>query len=267
MPALESIHPAILASIVAAGVACVGIFLTIVNRAWTERHSDSFTAFASGLLIATALLHLIPESIAINDMAPWLILIGYLALFTTGLIFGIRSRKNDPARLAVAAPLIGIAFHSFVDGLEYPVLFKYDIFTGIMSTSGLILHELAEGIVVIALLRRARIRTSIAVVLGLIVAALTTPLGAIISLQFVSTMSSETIGALMSLAAGALLYVGAGHLPQHIKDKRKPGLWLVFISGIFVASALTLAHNLEGGHVHGHEEVHGHESEHEDDDH
>ena len=250
MPALESIHPAMLASFVAAGVACTGIFLTLVNRNWTERNSDGFAAFASGLLIATAVLHLIPESLAVSDLAPWLILAGYLILFTTGLIFGVNKKAEDPSKIAMAAPIFGIGFHSFVDGLEYPVLFKYDIFSGLMATSGLILHELAEGVVVFALLRRAKVRTPVAVVLALVAAALTTPLGAFVSLQFVSTMSQETVGALMSLAAGALLYVGAGHLPQHIRDKSKRSLWLIFLAGILVASVLTLTHNLEGGHVH-----------------
>ena len=63
-------------------------------------------------------------------------------------------------------------------------------------------------------------------------------------------MSEETVGILMGLAAGALLYVGAGHLPQHIQDKSKPSLWLLFLGGILVASVLTLMFNLEGGHVH-----------------
>jgi len=250
MPALESIHPAMLASFVAAAVACAGIVLTLVNRSWTERHSDGFTAFASGLLIATAVLHLIPESLAATDMGPWLILAGYLILFTTGLIFGVNRKTSDRSKIAVTAPILGIAFHSFVDGLEYPVLFKYDIFSGLMATSGLILHELAEGVVVFALLRRAKVGTPIAVVLALIAAALTTPIGAFVSLQFVSTMSDETVGMLMSLAAGALLYVGAGHLPQHIQDKSKTSLWLIFLAGILLASLLTLSHNLEGGHAH-----------------
>jgi len=250
MGGFEGVHPALLASFAAALVASAGVFITLFRTEWAKRHGDSFTAFAAGLLVATAVLHLVPESISTTPWAPWLILAGYIGLFFTGILFAVTEPAGERKGLSVAAPILGIGFHSFVDGLEYPVLFEYDVFAGFMAVSGLIIHELAEGVIVFGLLTKRHVGTSLAVVIALIASAFTTPLGAFISLQFVDALSPQTIGALMSLAAGALLFVGASQLPQRIVDRGHIGLWPYFMFGAAIAAMLTLMHGLEGGHVH-----------------
>ena len=241
-----------LAAIAAAILATVGIVITLLNRSWAERNSDGFAAFASGLLVATAVLHLMPESVERSDFGPWLILTGYMVLFFTGLIFGIRKRDDKNAPLPVAAPLIGIGFHSFVDGLEYPILFEYDVFAGFMAVSGLVLHEVAEGVIVFGLLARANMSKALAVFIALIASAFTTPLGTLFSLQFVDSFDEQMLGMMTSLAAGALLFVGASYLPQRIANRGRTSLWLFFVLGVAIAGMLTLTHSLEGGHVHEH---------------
>ncbi len=239
-------HPALIASLVAAAVATLGVVTTLLNRDWAKSQSDGFAAFASGLLISTAILHLIPEGVYLSGYGAWLVLAGYVFFYSTGLLF----RSGNEKEFSATAPVAGIAFHSFVDGLEYPILFEHDLFSGGIATSGLILHELAEGMVVFALLEKANFKAAAAAALALVVAALTTPLGALASLSFAPSLSDEAIGMLMSVAAGALLYVGAHHLPQHIRYHRRRSLMGLFLLGVATTSVLTITHALEGVHAH-----------------
>ncbi|MEM9170807.1 MAG: ZIP family metal transporter [Pseudomonadota bacterium] len=239
------IAPALAASWLAAVFAAVGVFATARNRAWAERRGGDFAGFASGLLLTIAVLHLIPEGLAMHRFAPWLIMAGYLVLYFT-------NRAFPPASggAAAAAPVVGIAFHSFVDGLEYPILFANDLYTGVMASAGLIAHEVAEGVLVFALLQRAGVGARLAVAAALVVAALTTPLGAYLSMRVVDDVAPETVGALMSLAAGALLYVGASHLPRFaVGDAGDARLGVFFIAGVALGGAMSAAHTLNHDHA------------------
>ncbi|MEL7486208.1 MAG: ZIP family metal transporter [Pseudomonadota bacterium] len=251
MLSIGSINPALLASLVAALVSAASIIITAANRRVALRRSGDFAAFASGLLIATAILHLFPESLEATEHAPWLVLAGYAILFSTNQAFagGARRADRDPSAAAMATPLLAIAFHSLVDGLEYPVLFAHDAYTGALATTGLIIHEVAEGVIVFALARRGGIGVAPAVLLSFLTASLTTPVGAILSLAFISGASPDVIGVLMSLAAGALLYVGASHLPRHIPDPSAGRIPWIFFLGALIASALSFTHAMTG-HAH-----------------
>ena len=247
---IGSLSPAIIASLIAAIVSAASILATASSRRIAMQQSGNFAAFASGLLIATAILHLFPESLEATENAPWLVLAGYAMLFTTNQIFSSSMNRagESPSAGLLVAPIIAIAFHSFVDGLEYPVLFAHSVYTGVLATTGLIIHEIAEGVIVFAIARRARMGVLSSITIGLLAAALTTPLGAILSTQFISESSERLIGVLMSVAAGALLYVGASHLPRHVPDPSRGRIPWLFFLGAIVASAFSLSHMMSAGH-------------------
>jgi zinc transporter ZupT len=50
--------------------------------------------------------------------------------------------------------MIGIGFHSFIDGLVYSITFTVSIFTGMLAAIGMVLHEFPEGIITYLLLLR-----------------------------------------------------------------------------------------------------------------
>jgi zinc transporter ZupT len=47
----------------------------------------------------------------------------------------------------VLMPILGIGFHSFVDGVIYSITFVAEIFTGALTALGMVLHEFPEGII------------------------------------------------------------------------------------------------------------------------
>ena len=113
--------------------------------------------------------------------------------------------------LPSARPRITLGTPSFVDGFVYSITFSVGVFTGVLAATGMVLHEFPEGIITYLLLSREfSARTSL--ILALIAASLSTPLGTLVSCPFVSRIDKTILGALLSLSAGALVCVGATHL-------------------------------------------------------
>jgi zinc transporter ZupT len=55
----------------------------------------------------------------------------------------------------------------------------------------------------------------------LLAAALSTPLGSLLSYPFVDQVGRSMLGLFLALSAGALVYVGATHLLPQVEQKRK----------------------------------------------
>ncbi len=253
MQALNQVlaEPAFLASLVAALVATLGVFAGALNAAWADRQRNTVIAFASGVLIGTAVMHLIPEALEVSENGALFVLSGYFLFYIFDATVRSATRRNQhTAGAFLTAPLVGIAIHSFVDGLEYPVLFAHDLFTGMLAASGLIIHEFAEGIVVFALMRTAGVKNLLAAATALALAAATTPAGAFMALTFTQLLNEATLGSLMAATAGALLFVGATHLPRQVDPSHPARGIAFFFIGLAIAGALSLAHSAEGGHIH-----------------
>jgi ZIP family zinc transporter/zinc and cadmium transporter len=138
-------------------------------------------------------------------------------------------------------PMIGIGFHSFIDGFVYSITFTVSIFTGVLAATGMVLHEFPEGIIIYLLLIRGGFSDKSALVWAFIAASISTPLGMLISWPYISQIDKPLLGALLSLSAGALVYVGATHLlPQAEREHRKYSLCALG-AGILVAVIIVLS--------------------------
>ena len=237
MAATATIPPAVLASLLAALVASLGLAGAAWRAGWAERHAGTLTAFAAGVLV-TAGLALLPEAASASARAPLAALAGYLLLYGSSLAASGRAS-------AAAAPLLAISLHSFVDGLEYGVLFEHDPQLGLAASVGLIAHEFAEGVVLFALLRAVGLRVRPALVLAFLGAAVTTPLGAAASQPLLGVLDEGGTGLLLGGAAGALLYVGATHLPAHLGGpggRARGPVVLAYLAGVALSLSLVLDH-------------------------
>ncbi|WP_370339238.1 ZIP family metal transporter [Parvularcula marina] len=233
---LESLPLAVLASLVAAGVATLGLVIVSINDAWAMRNRVHFAAFASGILVTTALL-LLPSAFKAHPNAPFVALAGYL------LLFGVNALFRQGKGLMVIAPLFAIGIHSFLDGFEYGILFDHDPFVGWVASIGLITHEFAEAVILYAVLRTGGANALVSWLGGFIGAAITTPLGAVVSLEVLDGMSQPDFGLFLAAAAGALLYVGATHLPTHVIDGIRARVLIAYLLGVLLAFGLSFGHD------------------------
>jgi zinc transporter ZupT len=235
--------PAIAMSTLGALVTGAGVYAVRNHEPWTRRNRTYFISFAAGVLLAASLLHLIPESLSRNAAAPSGVLAGYLLLHLLNRFVVARvCDKYDAVdyRLGIVA-LLGIAFHSFLDGLIYAVGFAAGELTGFLIAPGLILHEFPEGVVTYSLLVCSGFAERRALWLTLAAAALSTPLGTILSIPLVGLLSAPLLGLLLGFSAGSLLYVAATHLlPEAERAPARFGLGAL-AAGIVVALAIARA--------------------------
>lgn len=234
-------EPAILASLAAAWAATLGLAAVAIARSWAERNEALFAAFASGLLVTTAVTHLIPEYVNAAPNGSFYVLGGFLALYALGALAaggdGVSPRTGLTAAIL---PALAIGFHSFIDGIVYTVAFANSMFTGALAAAGLIVHEFSEGVILLTLLLRTGVRRMTAYALAFIGAALTTPAGAILSTLAFEGLDPHSLASPHLIAAGALLYVGATHLANHGGPRPPRATLAAFFGGALVAAAFVM---------------------------
>ena len=232
-----------LASSLACIVTGVGIF--VINRyaQWGHRNAAYFMSFAAGVLISVSLMHIIPESISMNIQSPVFILIGFMGMYITNRFLNIYiCQDHDCEDLSMGLiPMIGIGIHSFIDGVIYSVTFNVSVFTGVLAALGMILHEFPEGIVTFLLLERGGLSRKKAVLWSLLAAAISTPLGTLVSYPFINKINRSTLGLLLALSSGALLYVGATHLLPSVEKENKKYTILSLLTGILVSIVIVIS--------------------------
>lgn len=202
----------------AAAVTGFGALIAVHFAAgFTRAQAPLFAAFAAGLLIALAILHLIPEALALTGRGPILVLAG----FGIGFLMqrGIEAWPGETAPgtgLAFSlAPVIAIGLHSSVDGLVYAVTFSVDFFTGLSAALGLLVHEVPEAIICFALLQRAGLSDRQSFIWAFVAAGLTTLVFAAGTAPFAATLPQPVLGDVFAVIAGLMLHVGATHMLSH----------------------------------------------------
>lgn len=231
------------ASLLAALVTVIGIYTIRHVEAWGRRNSIYFVCFAAGVLISVSFLHIVPKSFEMSRAAPAWLLGGFVLLHLFNrFITAFVCERNPDSKLGLGlVPLLGIGFHSFIDGIIYSITFSVSTFTGALAAVGTVLHEFPEGIITYLLLIRGGFAARRALVGSIIAVAISTPLGTLLSYPLVSQIDRPLLGTLLALSAGALVYVGATHLlPQAEKEPRRFSL-LALGGGILVAVLIVLS--------------------------
>ncbi|MFW5714197.1 MAG: ZIP family metal transporter [Brevefilum sp.] len=246
MPIDNTFIAVLTASGVSALVTCAGIYVIVKFAIWGQRNAAYFMGFAAGILMTTSLMHLLPEAYEMSPQAPIWVLVGFMTLYISNRIlhiYGIHDHHGTDLTLGVI-PMIGIGIHSLLDGFIHTVTFNVSVFTGVLASIGMVLHEFPEGIVTFLLLARGGFSLKNAILWAVLAAGLTTPLGTLIAYPFVHQIEESILGVLLAFSAGALVYVGATHLiPAMEKEERPNTLWAMF-GGIAIALVIvfTSAH-------------------------
>jgi zinc and cadmium transporter len=219
---------------------------------FTRANEPLFAAFAAGLVIAMAILHLVPEAVQMSERAPVWVLAGF------GLGFAIqrgieswpgKAAAGHPGMAIALAPVLAIGMHSAVDGLVYAVTFSVDFFTGLSASLGLMVHEFPEAIICFVLLQRAGLSDTRAFLFAFAAAGLTTLVAAAIAAPVAATVPDAVLGNLFALVAGIMLHVGATHLLAHAGEAGWRRASPVLVAGALTGLLITTFQG-SGGHVH-----------------
>lgn len=233
----------ILASLLACFVTTIGIYIISKYEEWGNQNLVYFISFAAGVLISVSFIHIIPKSFGMNDTAPVFLLIGFMLLYVFNRflkVFVCNDRECTNLAIGII-PMIGIGLHSLIDGVIYSVTFNVSIFTGALSAIGMILHEFPEGIVTFLLLERAGFTRKRAALFAFLAAAISTPLGTLVSFPFISRIDRSDLGVLLAVSAGALVYVGASHLLPAVEKENKKYSIISLGVGILIAVLIVMS--------------------------
>ena len=231
------------ASSLAALVTTIGIYVIRHFERWGRENTSYFICFAAGVLISVSFLHIIPTAFSMNANASIHLFAGYFSLhiFNRFINAFVCDKNSDQQHGIGLVPMLGIGFHSFIDGFIYSITFTVSIFTGMLAASGMVLHEFPEGIITYLLLIRGGFNEKMSLLFAFLAAALTTPLGMLGSYPYISKINEPLLGALLAFSAGALVYVGATHLlPQAEAEHKKYSLFALG-AGIIVAMVIVLS--------------------------
>ena len=235
---------ALATSSLAAIVTTVGIYTIRNFSEWGQRNSTYFMCFAAGVLISSSFLHIIPKSLSMNQNSPVYLLVGFfgLHLFNRFITAFVCQKEPEKEEYGIGIiPMVGIGFHSLIDGFVYSIAFSVSIFTGFVATAGMVLHEFPEGIITYLLLVKGGFKETKAMIFAFFAAALTTPLGMLISYPVISEIDEPMLGSLLSLSAGALVYVGATHLLPRAEQEHKKYSFIALGGGVLVATIIVLS--------------------------
>jgi zinc and cadmium transporter len=233
----------VLTSSLACVITTLGISIISRYEKWGIDNAVYFMSFAAGVLIAVSFIHIIPRSFTMNVTAPIYLLAGFLALYLFNRFLNayVCHKYECPDLSLGIIPMLGVGLHSFLDGVIYSVTFNVSIFTGALAAIGMVLHEFPEGIVTFLLLERGGFDKRKSARYAFLAAAISTPLGALISFPFIAKIKHSTLGALLAFSAGALVYVGASHLLPAVERENKKYSLLSMAAGILVAVIIVLS--------------------------
>jgi zinc transporter ZupT len=219
-----------IAAVAAAGN-LAGALAVIRRLEGSLRAIDIGIAFSAGFMISVALVGVLPEVFARDGLsAGWLVLGGYLGVHLAQHVlaphFHFGEETHPVTAFAGLAALIGLAVHTFFDGVAIAAGFLASGKLGLLLALSVLLHKLPEGVTVASLMvagghgRRGALGAA-----GVV--GLATVLGALLT---------ETVAPLarhgLALSAGVTLYVAASELVPAFQSRRRSVATLAFLGGV-----------------------------------
>ena len=125
----------ILVSSLACLITTIGIIVISRYETWANENAVYFMSFAAGVLISVSFMHIIPKAFEMNISAPLFMLVGFFGLYLINRFMqAYICHKYQSTNYSFGLiPMLGIGFHSFLDGVIYSVAFNVSVFTGVLA--------------------------------------------------------------------------------------------------------------------------------------
>jgi ZIP family zinc transporter/zinc and cadmium transporter len=206
---------------VAAGANVLGGLVVSIRKHWNEEFLKASIALGAGFMLAAAFLRMLPESIALNSRAPFLIVGGYFLVHffehTAAPHFHFGEEVHNDMMVNPAAgisALVGLATHTFFDGVSISSGFILSVRLGVLLFLAVFLHKVPEGFTV----------ASIALVSGRGKNAALLSSGILAFATLLGVLSTHFVGGAVTYAlpvsTGVTLYVAASDLIPRVNEER-----------------------------------------------
>lgn len=192
------------------------------------------TAFAAGIIIATAFFEMIPE---IEEGASLAVIgLGFFIIYLLEKIILIHACKEEECTYQYHnvgwLSLLGLTIDNFVDGAAIAAGFLINPLLGLTITIAVFTHELAQGLST-AIIMKPMYR-NMSIILVLFIAAILTPIGAYTSRFFPAYIFKN----ILAFTAGTFLYIGASDL---LPEAHESFNWKIVLSVVIGALFIILS--------------------------
>lgn len=232
---MHPIAASILLGLTAAGANVFGGAI-IVQRHWERRYLRYFVALGAGFMLATALVEMVPESLALQGKTgALLVLVGYLLIHffehtvTPHFHFGEETHRDEFVHSHKSySVLLGLIIHTFFDGIAIASGFLVSSRLGWLIFLAIFLHKIPEGFTVSSVMlasgRSRGIAWGASMILG----------GSTVAGVLTMALLRHHVGAGLPLAAGVTIYVAASDLIPEVN--KEPAMKMALL--VFVGAAL-----------------------------
>jgi zinc transporter ZupT len=213
----------------------------VVRGNWERRYLRYFVALGAGFMIGTAMLEMLPESMALaGSRAPLLLLAGYFIVhffehtLTCHFHFGEETHAEFGSTHRSYSVLFGLVIHTFFDGIAIASGFLVSSWLGWVIFLAVILHKVPEGFTASSVMLAGGSTRKMAWLASAML-GIATVLGVL-----TVTVFTRSIAAGLPLAAGVTLYVAASDLIPEVN--KEPGLPIALVVFLGVGMFLLLQH-------------------------
>jgi ZIP family zinc transporter/zinc and cadmium transporter len=212
----------------------------IVQKHWERSYLRYFVALGAGFMLATALVEMVPESLALAGRnGALLVLAGYLLVhffehtITPHFHYGEETHSDEYVhshrRVSV---LFGLIIHTFFDGIAITAGFLVSPFLGWIIFIAIFLHKIPEGFTVTSVMLASGLSNRrswfASVLLGL----------STLAGVFTMAIGQHAVSYGLPIAAGVTIYVAASDLIPEVN--REPGVKMALVVFIGVAAMFLL---------------------------
>jgi ZIP family zinc transporter/zinc and cadmium transporter len=207
--------------------------LFVAGGTWDSRLLRYFVALGAGFMLAAVLLKLIPESMRLSAGAPVLILGGYLLvhLFEHTVAphfhFGEETHhEHHHDASATVSTVIGLAVHSFFDGVTIGSSFLIDPALGLLLFTAILLHKAPEGFAIASVVLAGHGTRAQALGASCVVGAASLGGG------LVMMALPRLVDWALPISAGVTLYVAASDLVPEVNKESGTAIALTVFAGV-----------------------------------
>lgn len=229
-------------SLLAAAVFVGGMLPALKH--WHPKSIPLFLSLSAGLMLGSAFVHLLPESIEIigGKAGPWmlggLLFLYFFEKFITVHLCEVDSSCEVHQKLGLSA-FIGLFIHSLTDGIALGVSLMIPKL-GFIVFAAIFLHKSMEAFSLTSVLVHENKSKGIMLMANAAL-LLAVPIGALISIQWLNSYGPQLIGIALAFSAGTFLHISLSDLlPEvHRHSSLKNQAIFFFILGLACMFALS----------------------------
>lgn len=232
--------------------ALVGGALLLAKAEFSRKLSHYLTAFAAGILLASAFGDLLPEALAEETWSQETVLLwalaGLLIFFLTEQTIHWFHRheesyhETDKGTATVPLIIVGDTIHNFIDGVVIAATFLVSAPLGIITTFAVAAHEIPQEIADFSILLHKGLSAKRVLVVNL-VSSLAAFAGALGTYALGSSLE-RYVPVFLALTAGFFIYIATSDIiPEIHYEKRGKAAALkssLLVLGVIVLSLLLL---------------------------